>query len=219
VSQVAPVDYVRTFNRYEYKYVIPETQARALIRDLAPFTLPDPYSPTERGYPVHSIYWDSRELVFFWEKIDGQTVQKRRVMWSQERIAQVFRDGAIDAEREYEVTDPVGQEALLLCHFHGLEPKMAIAYRRRAFFGAHEHDLRITFDTRLQYDSRALDIRARWDVGKYLMPADQCVLEIKFNHFVPRWLITLVGKHALCSTRFSKYCRAIDLEFFGGRFT
>jgi hypothetical protein len=242
----APAELVRTFNRFEYKYVIRETQAEALIRDLAPFTTPDPYSPTERGYPVHSIYWDSPDFTFFWEKIDGQkyrrklrfrryegsrdafveikqridqTVQKRRVLWTQEKIAQIFGKGEIDAEREYEVTDPVGQEALFLCRHHRLEPKLAISYRRRAFFGAYEHDLRITFDTRLQYDSRALDVRELFEVGKYLMPPDLCVLELKFNHTVPKWLIKLAGRHQLFARRFSKYCRSADLEFFQGRFT
>ncbi len=245
-TSAATTDYVRTFNRYEYKYLLHEDRARAFIRDLEPYTIPDPYSPTERGYPIYSIYWDSKDWVLFWEKIDGQkyrrklrfrayehsddafveikqridqTVQKRRVQWPQSRIAEIFRDGRIDVEREYEVTDSVGQEALFLCRHYSLEPKMAIAYRRRAYFGAHEHELRITFDTRLQYDSRMLDIRERFEVGKYLLPADVCVLEIKFNHFVPRWLIALVGKHDLRSLRFSKYCRAVDLEFFGGQFT
>lgn len=239
-------EYVRTFNRYEFKYVIAEAQAEALIRDLEPYTLPDPHSPTERGYPVYSLYWDSPDLVFFWEKIDGQkyrrklrfrlyegadaafveikqridqTVQKRRTLLGREEVQSLFGSGAIDAAKEHAVTDPVLQEALILCRRHLLEPKVAISYRRRAFFARFEHDLRITFDTRLQYDARALDIRQRFETGKYLIPADRAVLEIKFNHTVPLWLTKLVGKHELMSRRFSKYARAADLEHFQGRHT
>ncbi|MCE9593994.1 MAG: polyphosphate polymerase domain-containing protein [Planctomycetes bacterium] len=239
-------DFIRTFNRFEFKYVIAEAQAEALIRDLGGYTTPDPHSPTERGYPVYSLYWDSPDLVCFWEKIDGQkyrrklrfrlyegsndafveikqridqTVQKRRTLMSRVDAHALFANGAIDAAREHGVVDPVLQEALFLCRHHLLEPKLAISYRRRAFFGSHEHDLRITFDTRLQYDARALDIRERFDTGKYLLPADLAVLEIKFNHTVPLWLTKLVAKHNLMSRRFSKYARAADLEFFQGRHT
>jgi SPX domain protein involved in polyphosphate accumulation len=239
-------EYVRTFNRFEFKYVVDERQAEALIRDLEPYTTPDPHSPTERGYPVYSLYWDSPDLVFFWEKIDGQkfrrklrfrlyegsddafveikqridqTVQKRRTLLSRADAAALFGRGAIDAEREHAVADPVLHEALILCRRHLLEPKLAVSYRRRAFFARYEHDLRITFDTRLQYDARALDVRERFETGKYLLPADRAVLEIKFNGNVPLWLSKLVGKHELMSRRFSKYARAADLEFFAGRHT
>ncbi|MCK6446125.1 MAG: polyphosphate polymerase domain-containing protein [Planctomycetes bacterium] len=238
--------YVRTFNRFEFKYVVSERQAEALIRDLEPYTTPDPHSPTDRGYPVYSVYWDSPDLVFFWEKIDGQkfrrklrfrlyegsddafveikqridqTVQKRRTRMARTAIHELFGRGPIDAGREHGVTDPVVQEALILCRRHLLEPKLAVSYRRRAFFARYEHDLRITFDTRLQYDARALDVRERFETGKYLLPADRAVLEIKFNGNVPLWLTKLVGKHELLSRRFSKYARSADLEFFDGRHT
>lgn len=238
--------YVRTFNRFEFKYLVSERQAEALIRDLEPYTTPDPHAPSERGYPVYSLYWDSPDLVFFWEKIDGQkyrrklrfrlyegsddafveikqridqTVQKRRTCLARAEVHALFGQGAIDATLEHQATDPVVQEALILCRRHLLEPKLAVSYRRRAFFARHEQDLRITLDTRLQYDARALDVRERFETGKYMLPADRAVLEIKFNHCVPLWLTKLVGKHELVSRRFSKYARSADLEFFQGRHT
>ena len=83
----------------------------------------------------------------------------------------------------------------------------------------HESDLRITFDTRLQYDPRALDIGERFEVGKTLIDPTLAIMEIKFNHRVPLWLTKLVSHHGLHIERYSKYCAAVDRELFEGRYT
>ncbi len=236
--------YVRDFNRFEFKYVLAERRACEFAAALEGYAHADPYSGPS-GYPVHSVYWDSPGLVFFWEKLDGEkyrrklrfrryqgsddvfveikqrvdrTVQKRRVLWPVERAQALFARGAIDAALESEVDDRVAMEALFLCRHHGLEPKVAVAYRRQAFFGTHEADLRITFDRRLQYDPHALDLRRPFETGKYLLDPGLVVVEIKFTHCVPLWLTKLVQRHGLELQRLSKYCCAIDREFFQERY-
>ena len=242
----APAAYVRTFNRFEFKYILDHEAMHAFAGELAGYTRRDPNDPEGQGYTVYSVYWDSPELDFFWEKIDGQkyrrklrfrryatgsdgfveikqridrTVQKRRTRMPLEAIHALFGQGAIDSERESAVSDPVLSEALFLCRHHDLSPVNAVWYRRRALFGAHESDLRITFDTRLQYDPRALDVRERSERGKTLLEPNLAIMEIKFNHRVPLWLTKLVSRHELHLERYSKYCGAVDREVFGGRFT
>ncbi|HEX6135323.1 MAG TPA: polyphosphate polymerase domain-containing protein [Longimicrobiales bacterium] len=110
--------YQRTFNRYEYKYIVPQRLAERFIRDQDPYVYPDPHCDGEWGYPVHSVYWDSADLALFWEKIEGlmlrrklrlrrygdatdevfveikqrvdRTVQKRRTRWSVGEALHVF---------------------------------------------------------------------------------------------------------------------------------
>jgi SPX domain protein involved in polyphosphate accumulation len=238
--------YVRSFNRYELKYLVDDAGARALALDLATHMTPDPHSG-EEGYTVHSIYWDSPDFVFFWEKIEGEkyrrklrfrryegasgesafieikqriahTVQKRRVLWPIERIECLFGAGAIDSGREDAAGDAVAREALVLCRRLRLAPVVAIRYRRRAWFAAFEPDLRVTFDSRLMYDTAATGLRDTFDAGTYFQPPQHVVVEIKYNHRVPQWLIALVQKHGLEVRRFSKYCAAVDRAFFGGRY-
>ncbi len=242
------VGYVRSFNRFEFKYLLRGDQIQDLIDDLEGYAHPDPHSG-EEGYRVHSIYWDSPELLFFWEKVDGEkfrrklrfrtyggrngsahafveikqrvnaTVQKRRILWPVERIRSVFGETGIDAQQESGVRDRVAMEALFLCRCHGLEPKMAVGYRRRAFFGSHESDLRITFDTRLQYDAQALRMGEVFETGKYMLDENLAVMELKFNDRIPLWLLELVKRHGIDRVRMSKYCAAVDREFYGGRNT
>ena len=68
--------YVRSFNRFEFKYVVPRSAAHALRDDLQGYAHPDPHSGT-RGYPIQSVYWDSPALTFFWEKIDGEKYRRK----------------------------------------------------------------------------------------------------------------------------------------------
>jgi SPX domain protein involved in polyphosphate accumulation len=239
-------DYVRSFNRYELKYLLAHARASAFVADLGGYCRADPHSDPERGYPVYSLYWDSPDLDFFWEKIDGQkyrrklrlrrytggeyafveikqridrTVQKRRVRLPLELAARVFTARGVDVEAEYEVSDPVGQEALFLSRTFDLRPTMAVLYRRRAWFGNYDSELRITLDSRVQYDPRALDIREPFETGNYALAPESCVLEIKYNDRVPIWLTALVARHELPVVRYSKYCAAIDRDRFGGRYS
>lgn len=242
-SELQGSAYVRDFNRYEQKYLLRVDDARALIAELAEHAHPDPHSGAE-GYSIHSQYWDSPELRFFWEKLDGQkfrrklrlrryaqgeeafveikqridrTVQKRRARRSVGELIALFDAGAIDAERERTEQDPVVREALVLCREYRLAPKLAVSYRRQAWFARFESDLRITLDTRLQYDVHSLDLARPFESGSWILPPELAVLELKYNQRVPLWLIALVKKHRLELVRFSKYCAAADLAFHGGR--
>lgn len=242
-SKLQPSAYVRDFNRFEQKYLVRVDDAQALAEELAGYAEPDPHSGTE-GYSIHSQYWDSPELRFFWEKLDGQkfrrklrlrryaqgdeafveikqridrSVQKRRARRTVAELVALFDAGAIDAELERAETDPVVREALVLCREHRLAPKVAVSYRRSAWFARFESDLRITLDTRLMYDASALDLARPFETGSWILPPELAVLELKYNQRVPLWLVALAKKHSLQLVRFSKYCAAIDLAFHGGR--
>ena len=239
--------YVRTFNRYELKYLLPHARAMAFLADLAGYCSVDPHSDPQRGYPVYSLYWDSSDFDAFWEKIDGQkyrrklrfrryandddsvfveikqridrTVQKRRMRMPLDKVSRVFTPRGVDTTAEYEIEDSVGQEALFLAHKLDLRPMMAVLYRRMAYFGNYDAELRITLDSRVQYDSHALDIAKPFETGKYVLAPEVSVLEIKYNNHVPIWLTKLVARHELPIVRYSKYCSAIDRQYFNGTYT
>lgn len=232
------MSYARSFNRFEWKYLVPRERARAFADGLRGYARADPHSG-EEGYEVRSVYWDAPELTFFWEKLDGEkfrrklrfrtyadpdqvfveikqrtdrTVQKRRVRWPAERVRAVFGGGTIDPAEEARVRERVAMEALFLCRTHRLEPRMAVRYRRRAYQASHEPDLRITFDSQLRCDARELDLRRPCDSGSFLLDPRLVVVEIKFDERVPMWLTRLVQRHELVLVRLSKYCAAVERE-------
>ncbi|MGK2865501.1 MAG: polyphosphate polymerase domain-containing protein [Mycobacterium sp.] len=77
-----PVGYQQTasrlhsFNRYEIKYLLDELSIPALREELAARMSADPFSP-RGGYPVTSLYYDTPDLRFYWEKIEGLRFRRK----------------------------------------------------------------------------------------------------------------------------------------------
>ena len=85
--------------------------------------------------------------------------------------------------------------------------------------GEFEPELRITFDTRVQYSTSELDIARPFHTGKYMVDPRLAIMEIKFNHHIPLWLTRLISRFGLSSVRVSKYCSAVDIAYFRHQFT
>lgn len=74
--------YVKKFNRFELKYIIPYKQAVTLMDAIAAYTHPDPYKSNGEAYLLSSLYYDSPDHRFYWEKIDGLKYRRKvRVRW------------------------------------------------------------------------------------------------------------------------------------------
>lgn len=93
-----------------------------------------------------------------------------------------------------------------------LQPACVVTYQRLALNGLEPYgDLRITFDTQLRgrtYDLNLLTAGA--DSGRYFIPPELCIMEIKINRNVPYWLATLVAQQRCTPRRISKYCLALE---------
>lgn len=238
---------IKDFNRLELKYVVPHDRVDDLVRALGDYVVRDPNAREPGGYPLYSVYADSPELTFFWEKIEGlkyrrkvrfrrygdspdvwleikqridRTLQKRRTKWPLETVERVFfAEGGLDESAIPDPEDPVVQEILVLWRHHDLRPTMGTSYRRLAYFAANESDLRLTFDSRVTYHPKALGLREKAQPEKAIVDPDRSILEIKYNHTVPLWLCRLVARFELQMIRMSKYCTAVDKEYYGGELT
>ncbi len=67
---------IRKFNRFELKYMVDRGQISSFRADL-----PDRLERDAHGvngfYPVWSLYYDTRDLRFYWEKIDGERFRRK----------------------------------------------------------------------------------------------------------------------------------------------
>jgi len=79
---VQPTGYQQTasklhaFNRYEIKYFVDELRVPELREELEARMDSDPFSP-HGGYPVSSLYYDTPDLRFYWEKIEGLRFRRK----------------------------------------------------------------------------------------------------------------------------------------------
>ncbi|VAW43516.1 FIG01140028: hypothetical protein, partial [hydrothermal vent metagenome] len=62
---------IRKFNRFELKYLLPMAQADRFKEAIKPYLLVDQYGDEQGNYAVTSLYYDSPEHHFYWEKIEG----------------------------------------------------------------------------------------------------------------------------------------------------
>jgi hypothetical protein len=67
---------LHSFNRYEIKYLLDEFRVPELRGVLTERMGSDPLSPVG-GYPVTSLYYDSADLRFYWEKIEGLRFRRK----------------------------------------------------------------------------------------------------------------------------------------------
>ena len=230
------IDYVRTFNRYELKYLMHYKQARELFAAIGPHVRADPHRGLEGFYKVVSRYYDSNDLRFFWEKLDGEkyrrkvrvrtygprpdkafveikqrtnlSVQKRRCVASLDLVEREM--ARICSGRYRQGLDPVFDEVFILSRAYALEPKLIVSYQRAAFFDLHKRDLRITLDRNIKCRNISLDLAEHRMAGRYMIPPTWVLLEVKFNEVIPRWLCTTLNRFNLQIDRVSKYCRGVE---------
>ncbi len=67
---------LHAFKRYEIKYLVDELTVPTLRRALEERMATDVHSPVG-GYPVTSLYYDTRDLRFYWEKIEGLKFRRK----------------------------------------------------------------------------------------------------------------------------------------------
>lgn len=74
--EVSGLQAIRRINRYELKYVVDRNQVSNFRQDLPSRLERDPYG-IDGFYPVWSIYYDTPDLHFYWEKIDGERFRRK----------------------------------------------------------------------------------------------------------------------------------------------
>ncbi|UED87474.1 polyphosphate polymerase domain-containing protein [Streptomyces profundus] len=67
---------LHAFNRYELKYLVPASQVDEIRQEIAARMRPDGHAGAH-GYGVWSVYYDTRGLRFYWEKIEGLRFRRK----------------------------------------------------------------------------------------------------------------------------------------------
>ncbi len=91
-----------------------------------------------------------------------------------------------------------------------LKPAVIVSYLREAWVGTDDPDLRVTFDHVIEGFLPGDYLSPGKVSGRACLPPDQLVLEVKFDHFLPRWLRQRLVQRGLRPVRYSKYLEAAD---------
>ena len=73
---MATID-IRKFNRFELKYVLDYDFALEVMERLKGYMTPDEHGNKRGSYFISSLYYDTDDYRFFWEKIEGEKFRRK----------------------------------------------------------------------------------------------------------------------------------------------
>lgn len=236
---------IEVFNRHEEKFLIDNDVYEAIQSELLKHMELDEYNKTHDTYTISNMYYDtadnhlirtslskpaykeklriraygvpeSNDKVYLEikKKVCG-LVNKRRTKL---RLNDAYRfvSTGIKPELKYYMNKQVMNEIEYMLRIYELEPKLYLAYDRKAMFGIESRDLRITFDTNIR--SRRYDLKLEaGDYGEQLMQEGKWLMEVKAEKNIPLWLSKMLAEYKIYKTSFSKYGKEYERMLVNNR--
>lgn len=222
--------------RHEEKFLIRYPQYVLLKQLLSPVMSPDVHAGEIGSYTVRSLYFDTLDNRDYYEKKNGDEVRrkirlrtyfpaasfirleikkkkqegirKESVLLEKEEAIRLYRDG--DSSFLIEKTSAGAVELGRCFSTASYHPVILIEYEREAFTLPF-YQIRITFDSRLCAGWNAEDFFAREACLYEVLPPDEIVLEVKYNHMLPSFLRRILGTVEGQSMAISKYYLAREI--------
>jgi hypothetical protein len=82
-----------------------------------------------------------------------------------------------------------------------------LSYRREAWYGKDDRNLRITFDDTVLWREDNLNLTSGI-FGSPLLGTQEVLMEVKVASAMPTWLVQFLSAHHIYKTSFSKYAAA-----------
>lgn len=223
--------YIENFKRTEIKYLLNSNQFDSLFSFLQGFAKVDSYGKTR----INNIYFDtpdyklirtSLEKPIYKEKLRlrtyGETtddtnsfieikkkydgiVYKRRVSG---RYKDAF-DYLVRAGKLLDDSQISREIAGFIDMYEDLRPAMRISYDRIAMAGIYDPDFRVTFDTKIEWDTESLDLRYK-SIGIPILKEGEYMMEIKVKDSMSYELTEKLSELGIFPASFSKYGRGYE---------
>ena len=219
--------------RYEFKYLVPNYLRPALEHEFVRMGFKDdPFVNAEHFYYVSSIYFDTYDFSDYMDKIGGYQERKKiRVriyrthlddatpeIWleiKRKNNLRVFKEKTQLTQEQWRNfsnlsagQDPVLNQALYYIRGEHRRPTVLVRYKRQPFlYDLAGFDVRFTLD----YDLEACqNDHFDYNVPTTKVLPESCVLEVKFDQWLPAWFDFIVKKYNLRRDTFSKYAFSIE---------
>jgi hypothetical protein len=222
------------FSRVENKYLVP----RYLFNEVACFFSKvckyDEHNTKGNPYNVISVYFDSPDLCFYHDKIDGYPDRKKvRIRFYRDLSRnpdeifleiknktweKIYKERVLINRKNMEdllsgsfssnnkVEDSVFQKFKYLEQCHNLSPKAIVSYERLSFIDKVT-DFKVSLDANLQ-TTFPINIHNLYLSEPVLR--NFFILEMKFDDKIPVYAINFLRKYNFSSEAISKYCYSMD---------
>lgn len=240
LQKIQPAPDTTLLCRYELKYRIPETKARAIAQYVSAFIHPDRYAKNKPGneYLISSLYLDTPTLTLCNETLQGKKNRfKLRIRgYDDNPLSPVFLEikrracnvivksrvgvekaalGNILAGRfipplTYTKDRDAFNQFMMYAAALSARPIVLVRYLRQAFEGDSDNRVRITFDRQLCFKTTCQPVVSVNGTGWTSVAMDFVVLEIKFTSRYPLWLSEMVKIFDLKQSSMSKYVSSVQ---------
>ncbi|MFP8873995.1 MAG: polyphosphate polymerase domain-containing protein [Myxococcota bacterium] len=224
--------------RQELKFLIHYSVRELLLSRWSQYLVRAPFTDANAVTPILSQYYDSPELTFYWEKLDGIALRNKvriRTYGHHFKAGETtfleIKHRSHDLVRKYRYLFPEFEEGLLDPGLWKIEdPKMESAfmilleryrlrasaqtyYQREAYEGLIEKDVRVTFDTILLglHPNERLSPKILHDPGRRLMADTLAILELKSTKGFPPWIYEGIVAGELQQKTIPKYVTAVEV--------
>lgn len=224
----------KTFNRFEYKYLVTSEQFRALCQAFKGEMVLDKYCKDGQCYTIYNLYFDtdnnsvirrSLEKPYYKEKLRLRSYKLPTAGTDTVFLELKKKIGGIVIKRRAVMSY---DEALRFCETgvppqsnnyqdtqvnleiadflnrYTVYPKVYIRYERAAFFHHSDPELRISFDRRILTRRTNVSL-LDGDYGAALLAKDCYIMEIKCIRALPLWLCHSLSSLKVYKSSFSKY--------------
>ena len=225
---------IKSFKRYEKKFLLSKEQYDRLIPILSEYMNPDKFCKDGKNYSIYNIYYDtsdnsvirhSIDKPYYKEKLRLRSYKVPRSMndivflelkkkingiVNKRRVtltlgdAYCFLEKGIKPETKDYINNKIIKERDYYLGNNKIEPTVYIGYSRKAYFAKDNPDFRITFDSHIT--TRRQDLALELGCyGKELMEPNHYLMEVKILGAIPVWLTKILSEFKIYNTHFSKY--------------
>lgn len=220
------------FKRREMKYMIDEdifSELREIMKE--------EMTADEHGRStVCSLYFDTPDYLLIRRSLDHPRYKEKLRLRSY-GVAKDDTDVFVEIKKKYNsivykrrvsMTDAEAKRYLLqheqvmdtqitreidycMKRYEGIAPAMLLTYEREAYYAAHDHDFRITFDRNILWRDYDLSLGAGI-YGKPILKGNQVLMEVKAAQGIPLWMVRFLSERKIYKTSFSKYGTAYRIN-------
>jgi len=222
--------------RNEYKHIINKNHAVLLKSRLKVLLKPDPFADENGDYFIRSLYFDTYGDKALYEKLNGVPFRhKYRIRFYNHDSTRIKLENKIKRfnTARKTVTDITKEEVekiinrdydflknsddpLKIIFYHelmteGLIPKTVVDYVRSPFIYPHGN-VRITIDSEIKSPVGKVGVIDIFNPNTptiSIYPDEKCVLEVKYDEFLPEFIHKIIQTEVVMTSSMSKYasCR------------
>lgn len=225
---------IKSFQRYEKKFILNENQYNALIPILSKYMNPDKFCKFGQNYSIYNIYYDTDDNQIIRHSINKpyykEKLRLRSYSIPTSKDDKVFlelkkkingivnkRRATLTLNEAYKflelgerpaTSDYLNNQVLNEIEYHisnhDIHQTVYISYSRKAFFSKDDKDFRITFDSNIITRRDSLFLEAG-SFGDRLLTKNQYLMEVKILGAIPVWFTKILSDLEIYNTHFSKY--------------